>query len=227
MKPIHPQRFELAKWLAVITMVIDHYGKILNESVLIETHWIGRAAFPLFFWIIACRLAERPELAKTYAKWLLPWALISQPVIMYAGREWYEGNIMFILLLGVLAVWALRELPRVEQRAAVVIALALLAWTSDYGPLGVIAIPVVWMAAQRGLSLPALAVMGMVVNLPAESINDWISVFAALSAAVIAFVSLKLERLRLPRLPKITFYAIYPAHILGFALAVRYFEAIP
>ena len=75
-----PQSFELAKWIAVVTMVIDHYGKIVDQDVLVWTHWIGRAAFPLFFWIIASRLADRPDAAKGYVRSLLPWALVSQPV---------------------------------------------------------------------------------------------------------------------------------------------------
>ena len=43
---------ELAKWIALITMAVDHYGKIVDDSVFLETHAIGRISFPLFAAII-------------------------------------------------------------------------------------------------------------------------------------------------------------------------------
>lgn len=219
-----PQSFELAKWIAVITMIIDHYGKIVDQDVLIWTHWIGRAAFPLFFWIIASRLADRPNATMGYVRSLLPWALVSQAVVMFAGRDWYELNIMFILLLGVLAVRVIHELENRPLQSVLLVVLCAVAVTSDFGAAGVASIPIVWMAAYRNhyVALAALAVMGPVVNLPASSVNDWISVAAALSAVVTAALSLYLAELRLPRMPKVAFYAIYPAHILVFALMASY-----
>ena len=178
----------------------------------------------MFFWIIASRLADRPDAAKGYVRSLLPWALVSQPVLMFAGRDWYELNIMFILLLGVLAVRVIYELQNRPLQGVLLVVLCGVAVTSDYGAAGVAAIPIVWMAARRShyAALAALAVMGPVVNLPANSINDWISVAAALSAVAVAALSLSLTELRIPRMPKVVFYAIYPAHILVFALMARY-----
>ena len=218
--------FEFAKWVAIVTMAIDHFGKIVMPDVFLPTHLIGRAAFPLFVWIIASRLALRPELAGTYVRWLIPWALISQPAFVFAGREWYEANVMLTLLLGVLSVWVMQTSRRRGQRLVAILALALLGWFSDYGSAGVIAIPAIYLAATRDhrLALVVLAAFGILVNLPIESTEDTYAVLATVAAPVVAIASLSFQKVRWPRLPKVAFYAFYPAHLIVLTLLAQSFS---
>jgi len=62
---VHSQ-LELLKWIALVAMTLDHYGKIVDPSIFEETHAIGRLAYPLFAWIIASRLSTKPALAQKY-----------------------------------------------------------------------------------------------------------------------------------------------------------------
>lgn len=231
MRPIHELRqssFELAKWIAIAAMAVDHYGKIVASDIGYSTHLIGRVAFPLFAWIIACRLALRPELTARYARWLLPWAVISQPVFWYSGREWYEPNILFELLAGVLVVYAIDAWGMTRRALAIVAMLACLGWFFDYGPVGVLSIGMMLLAARRGMatSLLALAVVGVLVNLPASSRAEIIAAAVSLLSPLIAWLSLRVTSEFLPRLPKWIFYAFYPSHLLALAYYGRMISGI-
>lgn len=222
MSPIREVRqssFELAKWAAILAMAADHYGKIVDPTLHFPTHLVGRIAFPLFAWIIANRLALRPDLCARYIRWLLPWAIVSQPVFWYAGREWYEPNILIELLAGVLIVYALQAWGKTTRTMVTVILLACLGWFFDYGPAGVLSIAVLSVAAQRGTSasLTALAIVAVLVNLPVTGAADIVAAVASLAAPIVALVSLHAPQSLLPRLPKWFFYAFYPLHLLAFA----------
>ena len=211
--------FELAKWAAIVAMAVDHYGKIVAPDWYLPTHMIGRAAFPLFVWIIASRLAMRPELIAGYIRWLLPWAVVSQPVFYFAGREWFEPNVLFELLAGVLVVYTIDKLGRSALSVIVTALLAGVGWFFDYGPVGVLSIPLLLFAARAGSkqALAWLALIGVAVNLPAADMQGWLIAGAALSAPAIAALSLILPAGKLPRLPKLGFYAFYPLHLLFLA----------
>lgn len=219
--------FELAKWVAIITMAVDHYGKIVDPGLLHPTHLVGRVAFPLFAWIIASRLVLRPDLTTRYIRSILPWALISQPVFYIAGREWYEPNILFELLVGILLVQALRTFGKSAKTVLIAIGFAAIGWFFDYGPAGVLTIPIVYVAAKANTTrgLLVLATMGMLANLPVESPEDALAVVAVLGAPVIAIISLWSAGAALPRLPKHVFYLFYPLHLLALAL-IRHLGAI-
>ena len=208
--------FELAKWVAIAAMAVDHYGKIVAPDWYLPTHMIGRAAFPLFAWIIASRLAMRPELIAGYIRWLLPWAIVTQPAFYVAGREWFEPNILFELLAGVLVVYTIHRFGRSALSVAVTVVLAGVGWFFDYGPVGVLSIPLLFTMVRTGSkqTLAWLALIAVSVNLPAADSQDWWVVCAALSAPAIAALSLALQQGKLPRLPKLFFYAFYPLHLL-------------
>ena len=220
--PLQPSQssFELAKWAAIIAMAVDHYGKVVDPSLVHPTHLVGRVAFPLFAWIIASRLTLQPDLATRYIRSILPWALISQPAFYIAGREWYEPNILFELLAGVLLVKALQTFGKSAPTALLAISLAAVGWFFDYGPAGVLTIPLVYMAANASAArgLMVLAVMGMLANLPVENPENALAVVAALGAPVVALLSLMSAGAALPRLPKLFFYLFYPLHLLALAL---------
>lgn len=215
---------ELAKWLALVTMAIDHYGKIVDESVIAESHAIGRISFPLFAAIIGIRLAIRPELDLRYLRNLIPWALVSQPVFVLADREWYHGNIMFTLALGVLAtlVWRNPALPEPRRGIAFLAILAASAFV-DYGPIGVLMIPAIAFLSERSAAAGAAAAgpLGLAANLAPVSPPLLMTELMALLATPILFLSLYAKP-RLPRLPTQFFYAFYPGHLLALNLYAHY-----
>lgn len=201
-------------------MIVDHYGKIVDPDLYVPTHLVGRIAFPLFAWIIASRLALRPDLAMTYVRRLVPWALISQPVFWFAGREWYEPNILFELLAGVLVVAAISKFGRTLKAVAIALALASVGWFFDYGPAGVLSIAAIYLATQRNViaGLAVLGAVGVLVNLPVTDAASAAFCTAALAAILVALLSLRAPPDLLPRLPTLFFYAFYPLHLLVFAI---------
>lgn len=94
------RELELAKWVAIATMAVDHYGKIVEPDLYEPTHMIGRVSFPLFAAIIGYRLAFTPRLAGTYLNRLVSWAIVSQPVYVIAGRERHEGEYPLLPCVG-------------------------------------------------------------------------------------------------------------------------------
>jgi len=208
---------ELAKWLALVTMAVDHYGKIVEPSLYLETHAIGRLSFPLFATIIGVRMARRPDLASVYWKRLLPWAVVSQPVFVLAGRDWYDGNIMLTLLIGVLATDLIRQYNSNHSTYLIVCIAGLIpaACFVEFGILGAAMIPATAALATRHpqAGLWASGPLGLAAGLtPAWPPLQWVDSVALLSSFV-AVGSTRL-RLRLPRLPTHLFYGFYPAHIL-------------
>lgn len=221
--PITQRNLELAKWMAVTTMAIDHYGKIVDGDVFALTHSIGRLSFPLFAGIIAWRLTLSPALSGRYLRWLVPWALVSQPAYVLAGRDWLDGNILFTLALGIalyVAVAWIRDGAR-ARGSMLAVATLITSWFVEFGPLGVLLIPAV--ATIASVNVPAsiwlLAPGGLLVNMSAKwPLLSWGAVPVVLAPLVVA-ASVR-SGVSLPRLPAFVFYVFYPAHLL----ALHYYD---
>jgi hypothetical protein len=209
---------EAAKWVALITMTIDHYGKIVDPNVFLVTHWIGRISFPLFAGIIGTRVAISPAITGTYARRLAVWAVISQPVFVLAGRPWSDGNILFTLLLGVLASRALRLVRRDRSvRSALLLAgVAVAACFVEFGMAGATMIPLVAAAAagRPRTALWLVGPIGVLANLTFASPPLTAGDLCALGATPVALASARMPG-TLPRLPTYFFYAYYPAHLFA------------
>jgi hypothetical protein len=209
---------EFAKWVAIVTMAIDHYGKIVDDSVLVQTHAIGRLSFPLFAAIIGIRLAARLTLDLRYLRYLIPWAIVSQPIFVLVGRPWYDGNILVTLTLGVAVTHLLRRRAEISELSLAGALAAILAVSVfvDYGPFGVVMIPAMTLlVARRGYAGAASAgPLGLAANLYPSAPFLELPDLAALLATPVLMLSLW-AKVRLPRLPTQVFYAFYPAHLLA------------
>ena len=215
---LDPGSLEAAKWIGLIAMTLDHYGKIVQPDVFAETHAVGRLAFPLFAGIIGLRLADVPALATRYLRRLVTWAFIAQPVFVLAGRPWRDGNILFTLALGVVLYLAMDALltGRNRRRAWWAVAVVPVALFCEFGPVGVLMPAATALAARRGLRAGMLAIgplgvaSNIVLEFPALTLVDgW-----ALLATPIALASPGVSR-HVPRFPTLFFYAYYPAHLLA------------
>lgn len=217
---------EFAKWVALASMVVEHYGKIVDPGLALETHAVGRLAFPLFAMIIGMRLAARPSMAVGYMRRLLPWAVVSQPVfVLVRGGDWLHGNILLTLLLGVVATAILHRQATGEglpAEAAAFLWLVPASYLVDYGPLGVAIVPATALLATRSswLALASCGPLGLLAN----GVPAWPALLpvdgAALLASLVALASVR-ARLPLPRLPIHAVYAFYPLHLLLLPLLER------
>ena len=99
------------KWLALITMLIDHIGAVIGEEVF--TSWnllwlyqllrtIGRISFPIFAFFIAEGWYYTSN-KKRYTLLISLFALISQPIYYFAiSNDVFALNILFTFLLSLL-----------------------------------------------------------------------------------------------------------------------------
>lgn len=93
---------EILKWIAIITMTIDHLGAILFPEHLV-LRIIGRLAFPIFCYLIVLGV-ETTRNVRNYFIRLLLFAFVSQvPYYLALGYEPFASlNIFFTLSFGIL-----------------------------------------------------------------------------------------------------------------------------
>ena len=115
------------KLIACVCMLVDHIGYLFVPGYHLRA--VGRLAFPIFCFLVA-EGEHHTRSAGRYALRLGLWALITElPFDFFACRGWnWRGqNVMFTLLLGFLAVQAIRKFPADWLKIAAVAAAALLA----------------------------------------------------------------------------------------------------
>ena len=96
---------EMLKWLAIITMTVDHVGAVLYQDFTV-LRWIGRLAFPLFAYLLILGMENTRNVRKYFVR-LFVFALVSQVpfflAIDYAPFEFL--NIFFTLTSGLLFIY--------------------------------------------------------------------------------------------------------------------------
>ena len=163
------------KGLAAVLMVIDHIGAIFFPDIALF-RIVGRLSFPLFAWLLVQGEAHTRHFWR-YALRLLVLAFFSQTFYWGAFEIWgwwWELNILFTLLVGLLGLRAARRWPKFALGFWVVAALLAEALRMDYGAYGIGAIAILqayrftlpWWSAWGALHL-AYALLGGIHQLPA------------------------------------------------------------
>lgn len=129
------------KLFACVTMLLDHYGVILAPW-MISLRGIGRLSFPVFCFLLA-EGAHHTRSPGKYALRLLLAAVISEIPFDYAffGKVFpYHQNVMVTLLLGLLAVLAVKRTGPVILKPLVILPFLIAAdyLEADYGVHGVL-----------------------------------------------------------------------------------------
>lgn len=222
---------EFVRWLAILTMVIDHVGAILlPQDVALPLRSIGRIAWPLFAFLMAYNVAARGVDPMRYLRPLLVWGLVSQ-LPHYLAFGWFRVSILGTLFLAASAMTLLLRagLNPSSQGAGVqpsapgagspdrlspaflvmgLVGVALLSNYVEYGPVGVALVLTLWWAVGSGAPLAWMAAVlaTALVNYPWA---NWPAALLALPAMVLAG---RLP-LRLPRSGQVP-WVFYPAHLL-------------
>ena len=222
------------KLIAICTMFIDHMGYTLFPGVM-WLRCIGRAAFPIFCFLIAEGCVYTHD-RKKYAARLLVFALLSEiPFnLMNSGAVWdrYHQNVLWTLLAGALVCWLMDWALKNRRALAFVLTALVMAaaffllerLNTDYGGWGMLLVVMFYgvhrapggavskMIAQAlGLAFFSIASMGGYV-----SIELW---------SLVALVSIWLyngQRGFSPKAVQYGFYAFYPVHILVLSLIAMY-----
>lgn len=217
--PLKPLSFlsgSALKIIAVLSMVTDHcaYYLLDESSVAYEVmRCFGRIAFPVFAFLVAEGFAHTRNQMRYFLSLLL-FAVISEvPWYLLNGADGTH-NVMFTLVLGVLALAAFERLR--EHRILCCCSILLTAWLAawlgtDYEWRGVLMIVVFYL-------------LGMVKNMPVTLRRMLQLLFAfplmmhygitgALFACVVIFLYDGTRGFIHGNVAKYGFYAFYPAHL--------------
>ncbi|MDI9506639.1 MAG: TraX family protein [Bacillota bacterium] len=235
----------LLKVIAMLSMVIDHVGKMFFPGM----PWMrlaGRLAFPLFAYCIAagCVYTKNPL---RYALRVLVLALVSQPIYVLAlghvsgamqaavaggltvrgGLYWYvssleTANILFTLLPGILIIWSLQE-KRYIATGLVALAVWYFSPSINYGWRGVALILLFWALIDR--PLPSLFWTGGFMAWWAITGGTGYHI-GPIGFGIQGYALLALPLIYLPvktgiKIPKWFFYAFYPLHLLVIYLVLQ------
>ncbi len=221
------------KWLAIITMFIDHIGAVILEQS--DLLWqkvsigkltftvyesdrilraVGRFAFPAFCFLLVEGFTYTRSRGK-YLRNLLIFAAVSElPFDLAISGKWWNTanqNVFFTLALGFAGIWLAeylgRQAGRAEYKITAMVAMFLIAALADYmyTDYGGIGVLVIYaIYALRGR--PVLAALAACGILTLALDMEVYSLFFVLVAACYNG-----ER---GRQNKYFFYIFYPAHLL-------------
>ena len=221
------------KVLALVFMFIDHAGKVLFNNMQ-EMRILGRIAFPLYVWCMIVGFFYTRCVWK-YLLRILVTGLISQPLYVIAlNHKWTEPNIFLTLLLGLCALWGIREKKYGSQIWAPALALALATvFGANYGWQGVLLFILLYAVQESRAGIAAVMVAFFLFWGSSYSVTR--SLFgvsfsvdalpAPLSTPLSAFLRLETYALlSLPfilvrfkkdlKMPRWIGYMLYPAHLV-------------
>lgn len=220
------------KWIAILTMLIDHIGACILEVFVLDAYgvspfkglpsemrifWyqidlclrlIGRIAFPIFCFLLVEGAIHTRNIKKYMAR-LAVFALVSEIPFDLAFHNqpfyWDNQNVFLTLLFGLVAIWILKESKGEIWRLPVAFLLpAFVAECchTDYGAAGVAVI--ILMYILRGVPwLRFLACYGVLVFMSILEVP-----------CLLSFVLIALYNGERGRQPRYFFYGFYPGHLL-------------
>lgn len=224
---------DLIKWIALITMIIDHSWYILTPDLQEPFRWmrtIGRIAFPLFCLAVAANVYRQPIGYSGRLKYLggiLLFALISQQPYSRFFESNYL-NILFTLGLGLVIAQAVHHrTPSLITAGVVALAIAT-AYRPilSYGLAGVL-LPAVLLAALQTRVIDTRIITWSLAALIAVLANTGAGILllpdlqaralASICAAALApLLGLALLQVRVQSIMPVGtwMYPIYPTHML-------------
>ena len=221
------QRFdsgrELLKWIAIISMTIDHVGAILYPEFT-ALRIIGRLSFSLFAYLLILGM-ENTRNIRYYFIRLFIFAFISQaPFFLALNSGPFDSlNIFFTLSSGLLFVYLLKK----NSVFVVIPLLASLILPFDYGIYGVAVIGCMYILKKdTKFGVFSLVLLNMLFLVP------WSIQFLSISAIPLILLHknglLTLtkysEEYTIPVWRKYVFYIYYPLHlILLYIIKLYYF----
>ncbi len=212
------------KWIALITMLIDHTGASILEKIPQYTtvDWvfqldmtlrlIGRIAFPIYCFLLVEGFYKTRS-RKKYALNLFIFALISEipfELSFMGGLDIGFHNVYWTLLLGMLLMMTLEE---IKARCAdkynllALLALAILAGTAqlvytDYAAIGVMLIFILYQTRDNRKKQSILGAVAMCYEITAPI------------SFILTYNYNGQRKLRKYAFTKYLFYAFYPIHLL-------------
>lgn len=209
------------KIIALVTMIIDHYGAIFQGDV--NTYRIiGRIAFPIYCFLLVEGYLNTKDVKK-YGKRLLLFALISEipfDLAFYNKIEFLHQNIFFTLFIGLIAMYLIdnKEGKFKFSKTFVFLGAGTLAalLSLDYSVIGIIYILSFYFTKDYPNSqrLLRVALIIFITNLLFGVTNQQ---YALMAIPIIYFYNKEYGPKN--KFLQMMFYTAYPLHLLIFHLA--------
>ena len=233
------------KLIALAFMIVDHVGVVFFPGIR-EMRLLGRIAFPLYVWCL-CVGVEYTRNHWKYALRLLLVGALTQPCFMQAlGHGWMEWNVYATLLVGLLAIIAIRENKWGSRYWGPVLALAAsCAVQMDYGWQGVTFILLMYACRKQKSAVAAVMIaFSLFYGHYTFSLTSYFGIaplkeisFLPLAKSLLADINrvqfwqiLALPVMLWPskkrwKLPRWATYAAYPGHLLIIGV-IRHWDEI-
>ena len=214
---------ELLKWIAIITMTVDHVGAVLYPEFEV-LRLLGRLSFPLFAYLLILGM-ENTRNIRNYFTRLFIFALISQvPFFLAIDYGPFELlNIFFTLSFGLLFLTFFKK----GSALAFVPLFASFILPFDYGIYGIAMIGCMYILTKNTkLGVASLLLLNMLFLVPFNS-----QLLSVAAIPLIVFhkdgalnMTKKIsENFRIPLWRKYFFYVYYPLHLALLYIIKMYF----
>jgi len=214
---------ELLKWIAIITMTVDHVGVMLYPEFTV-LRFIGRFSFPLFAYLLILGI-ENTRNIRYYFTRLFIFALISQvPFFLALDYGPFDSlNIFFTLSSGLLFIYFFKK----SSVFVLVPVFASLVLPFNYGIYGIAVIGCIFILKENTkFGVFSLVLINMLFLVP------WSIQFLSISAIPLILLhkngSLNItrettEEVTIPLWRKYFFYVYYPLHLTLLYIIKLYF----
>jgi len=217
------------KWIAIISMLLDHLGAVFypvdKYPEMVWLRIVGRLAFPIFAFLIVEGYKHTGNVKK-YLFRLSLFAIISEiPYDLAFRHSIYDPdkqNVFFTLALGLLALYIFDRLKQwditIATIAVFLIGMTAMILHTDYSIFGIVMIFGIYTAGKRVEEYSWIILTnGIMAVLYYGSGGSAIQIYAGLSVLFIALY--KGEKGRGSRY---LFYIIYPLHLIIYSLVDRF-----
>lgn len=208
----------ILKIIALITMIIDHYGAIFHSDIDLY-RIVGRLAFPIYCFLLVEGYFHTKDV-KRYIKRLFIFALISEIPFDYAFYNkltFMHQNIFFTLSIGLAAIYLLENKEgKYSNNKPLVLSLAVflsLLLSVDYNFIGIIYI-LSFYFTRNYPKTKRLSIVGLTLLLTNLLFVPGPQNFSILAIPIIYFYNGKLGPKN--KILQILFYAAYPLHLIMF-----------
>jgi len=207
---------EILKWVAIVSMTIDHIGASLYPQYEV-LRLIGRLSFPLFCYLLVLGLENTRNVGNYFVRLFL-FALVSQvPFYLAFGIEPFESfNVFFTLSSGLAFIYFYKSK---NAPLALLPVLASLILHFDYGIYGIFLIGCMYLIREDA-ELGTVSVVLLNLAFSFMWPTQFMSLFSlplilyhnSRASAVMGKTDVKGVY---PRWKKYLFYAYYPLHLLA------------
>lgn len=199
------------KIIALITMVIDHFGAIFQPDLL-ELRIIGRVAFILYAFMIAEGVFYTKNIGE-YIRKLFLWAMISEmPFDLCFYDEFFfldKQNVFWTLLFAVIGLSVIKSKVHFLIKIMVGLAFIILAYLlkTDYSWYGVVVIYLFYLL--RNITVMQYTAINMISILTAFKVKT----LSAQLFSFVGFIPIAMYNGKLGRKMGQIYYGFYAIHI--------------